>query len=137
MRCSYRSVEAGEEMQPSGGDAGKNHPAIFGFAATSDQAALFEAVEEAGDIRVVSDHPGGDFAAREAFAGTAQDAQDVVLMRGDARGLEDANGAAGEHLGGPENVEEDGLLTAGSEAFPFPPKAWRGSHTINNSRYND
>ena len=54
-----------------------------------DEAGLLEAVEQAGDVGDAAHHALADFVAAEPLlAGAAQDAQHVVLGRGDARGLQ-------------------------------------------------
>ena len=65
------------------------------LAASGDEAALFEPVEEAGDVGVAGDHASGDLAAQQAIGRAAQDAEDVVLVGGEVVLLEELGRAAG------------------------------------------
>ena len=98
-----------------------------------DQAAGFEAVEQAGHVRVAGDHPVADLAAGDALrrrvrvpavaaagARAAEDAEHVVLRGRDAVRLEQLGQVAHQHVRGPHHREE-GLLLRG------PPLAGGGS----------
>ena len=60
----------------------------FVFAAARNQAALLQAVEQAGNVRVSGNHAAGDLAARKPFGRAAQDSQHVVLRRRELLALE-------------------------------------------------
>ena len=70
------------------------------------RAALFQTVEQAGDVRIARNHAVGDFPAGQPFGRAAQDAQHVVLRRREIFGFEHLEQAAGEHVRGAQQVEE-------------------------------
>ena len=75
----YRFIEAGEDMEPGGGDDDAESAAVLGGAAAFDPTAFFEAFEKAGDIGIAGPHAAADFSAGEGLGGAAEYAQDVVL----------------------------------------------------------
>jgi hypothetical protein len=81
MKVANRPIEATKKGKPLVCNTNVDPPAIRIIAATTDEAALFEAVEEAGDIGIAGDHAVRDFAAEQAFWRSPQNAQDVVLVR--------------------------------------------------------
>lgn len=115
-------VDGGEECEAVGGDAGGDDAAVLGVAGSGEQAAGFEAVEEAGDVGIAGDHVTADgFAGHALIAGAAEDAQEVVLDVGEVVGLEEFLEAAEEEVCGAQNVKEDFLFDAieGANASDF------------------
>ena len=106
-------VEVVKEGQSRGCDADKDFTAIWILAAAADEAALFEAVEEAGDIGIAGDHAAGDLAAEQAVGRAAQDAKDVVLVRGEVVAFQELGRCAGEEISGADEIDEDGFLGTG------------------------
>src|SRR5437016_10023959 len=49
-----------EQLEPFGADPHANDPPILALAATADQLALFEAIEQARHVRVAGNHPLAD-----------------------------------------------------------------------------
>lgn len=76
-----RGIQLGEQFEPRVGDADQNDPAIVFQPQPRDQAAVFELVEQSGDVRRA-----GDESARKAEGGqplgasAAEQAQGVVLL---------------------------------------------------------
>src|ERR1700732_331829 len=86
-------IQALQNSQTFGSDAGPHHAAVVGLTLTRDHTAFLHAVEQAGDVRIVRDHAIADIPARESGGlGAAQDAQDVVLRAGEAVGFEESLG---------------------------------------------
>jgi hypothetical protein len=84
---------------------------VIGLAFTGNQAAPFEAVEEASHVWVVRDHTVTDAAAGQTFGfSAAKDAKDVVLGASEAGGLEELFGFLAEGVGGYEESDEDAVL---------------------------
>src|SRR5262249_38625923 len=75
----YGLIEPGEQLEPFLADAGKNHAAVFSIPGAQDPASFFEPVEQAGNVRIARDHAAADLSTGEAFRGSAQDSQNVVL----------------------------------------------------------
>ena len=103
-------LQALDEFQSGGRDGGTDDAAIGFGAAPADEAAFFEAVEQAGDIGIAGEHAVGDFSAGQALKGAAgldaaEDSQDVVLRGREADGLKHFDGVADEHVGGPDDIE--------------------------------
>jgi hypothetical protein len=63
VEVADRAVEAGEKGHTLIGNVDVNAAAVRAFAAPADETALFEPVEEAGNIGIAGDHPVSDFAA--------------------------------------------------------------------------
>src|SRR5580704_8190939 len=121
-----RCVEAGQNLEAVGSDPDHYHAAVPGFAAARNQAALFQSVKQARDVRIAGNHAGSNFAARKALWSSAQDAQHVVLRRRQILGLENQNQAAGEHVGGARQIQKSGLLrTLGTTSFVAGPNWFR------------
>ena len=76
--CTGSSSRA-RSLRPSGRDPGHHRSPVLGFAAARDQLALFQAVEQAGDVRIAGNHAAGDLAAGQPFGRAPQDAEHVVL----------------------------------------------------------
>ena len=107
-RQTLVGVAVGEQLQARRGDADGDHPAIGAFAGAGDEAAPFQAIDQAGHVRVMGDQAVADLAARQpGFAAAAEDAQDVVLGLGQVIGLEDLDGDPGQLVGGAQEIEID------------------------------
>src|SRR5204863_189488 len=80
----------------AGGDAAVDAAAVGGGALAGNELLPLQAVEEPSDAGGLLDHPLGDLEGGKAVgAGAAKDAQDVVLLGGDAVRLDGvADGAA-------------------------------------------
>src|SRR5437763_1382679 len=70
-------------------------------ARAADELLFLQPLEEARDARRCFDHPRGDLQSRQALsARPAQDAQHVVLLRGDAAKADDRAQMAADDVGG-------------------------------------
>ena len=88
-RLEHRLLERGQKGEPLVRNGAEHPPPVLLAAQAPDQFLGFEAVEQAGDARRVLDHPGGDLERRDGLrVGAAQNAQDVVLLGGDAVGFD-------------------------------------------------
>lgn len=92
-------IEAGQEFESGRRDPGRHHSPVPGFPAASDQAAPFQAVEKASDVRIPRNHAVGNLATGEPFDRSAQDAEHIILRHGKVLGLENRDQAAGQHVG--------------------------------------
>src|SRR5579872_2410831 len=135
VHVGHWPIEFPQELQSLRGDARENHAAVFGFAAPRDQRALFEAVEQAGDVGVAGDHTLGNLAARQTFGRASQDAENVVLDRGHVAGPEDLLDVAGEQLRRTHQANE-GVFFGTSEAADGFGGMFHLSSPYN-TRYND
>lgn len=105
-------IELGEQLEARLGDATDDLAAVFGTAFSAYPSLGDEAVDEAGDAGRTFDHPVGDLERGQSFvAGAAEDAEDVVLLAGDAGGFEHLCDEAFHDVGGPQEAEEGLLLT--------------------------
>ncbi len=77
----HRPIEPAQNLQTRWGDASHYRPPIFCFAASRDEAALLQPVEQASDVWVSRNHAVGDFPAGEAFRRAAKNPEHVVLRR--------------------------------------------------------
>ena len=111
MHFLHGRVELRKDLQALVGDKGFHDAAVFLFAGAGDQAAPFQAIEQARDVGIARDQPAADFAAGQARgARAAQDTQNVILGAGQARSLEEGLGSASESIGGAPESDEDLLL---------------------------
>jgi hypothetical protein len=148
MHFLHGRVQLRKDLQALAGDIGFHDAAVFLFAGTGDQAARFQAIEQARDVGIARDQPAADFAAGQARgARAAQDTQNVILGAGQARSLEEGLGSAGESIGGAPESEED-LLFEVRLGRPAASGRWAsggwafgcealGGHELEYSRYND
>lgn len=82
-------VEPLQEIEPFLGDAGGDHPAVALLPGAGDQRPRFQPVQQASDVGIPGDHALANLLAGEALrAGTPQDAEQIVLARGEADRLE-------------------------------------------------
>ena len=114
MRGANGFIELRQEFQAFRRNAGHDCPPVLAFAATGDQGALLEAVEEPGNIRVPGDHAVADLTAGKPFRGAAQNPQDVVLRRCQLRGLHDLAEMVRQSLGGPHHFKKRDFLGTGA-----------------------
>jgi hypothetical protein len=108
-----RLVEPAQQLESWGCNAGQDDAPVLGVVPSGNQAALFQTVQQAGDVGIASDHALGDFAAGQAFWCATQDAQDVVLVRGEVFGFEQRDEAATELVRSAEELQEGGFLGGG------------------------
>ena len=121
MQFMHGLIQLLQKPQPFGGDASLDHAAVLRLPRAGDQSPRFHAVEQASDVRIARDEPAANLAAGQAFfSGASQDAQDVVLRGGEAVGLDQGLGAAGQGVGGAQEADEDAGFQAGLRiAFRF------------------
>ena len=82
-------VEFLQEIEPRLGDVAKNLSAVIGGAFPAHELLPFKAIQQAGYTRCLFDHPLCDVQCRKPpQACASQDAQDVILLRGDAMLIE-------------------------------------------------
>ena len=92
-------VHAGEQARAGRREDAEDLAAVGRAAPAGDEPLLLEPVDQARDARGVLDHAPGDLERRQGrLAGAAQDAQHVVLLVGDAEGLEDAREMAAQDV---------------------------------------
>jgi hypothetical protein len=78
-------IHFAQQLQPGSGDLSVDDAAIVPGARALDEAAAFQAIEQARNVGIVRDHALADFAARQALCPSpAQDAQRVVLRAGES-----------------------------------------------------
>ncbi len=78
-------IQLSEDSQPFRRDLRRDDPPVRTGAGSNDKAAPLEPVQQAGDVRGVSEHALRRLMATEAMrAGAAQNAQNVVLSAGKA-----------------------------------------------------
>ena len=88
-------IQPGEDTQSLRRDLRRDDPPVRTRAGSNDQTAPLEPVQQAGDVRIVSEHALPRLVAAEALgSGAAQNAQDVVLSAGKAERLDHLFGAA-------------------------------------------
>lgn len=121
VRVLNGSVETGEQGESLQCNAGQDDAAVLILAPAGDEGALFEPVEETGNVGVAGDHSVTDFAAGQAaglsgLARAAEDSEDVVLVRGEVFCLEDLGERTAKHVGGAKQIEVGGFFRA---AAPF------------------
>jgi hypothetical protein len=113
MQVADGWVEPGEEFEAVGGDMDQDSAAIGILAAAPDKSALLESVEETGDVGVAGDHAVRNFAAQQPVGRAAEDAQGVVLIRGEIMLFEQLRRTAGEKVGSALEFDEERFFRAG------------------------
>lgn len=93
-----RLIELREQVKAPRCNVHKDFAAVGVLAASTDEVALFKAVEQTGNIGIAGDHPRGNLAAQKAVRGAAQNAEYVVLIRGKVVFFEELCRAAGEQV---------------------------------------
>lgn len=79
-----------QNSQPSRGDTTEDLTAVCEAALATDQSLRLQAIHQTCDPRRLLDHAVGDLERRESgLARASENAQDVVLLDGDAEGLDD------------------------------------------------
>src|SRR5580700_3578758 len=76
-----RLVKSVQHFQSFRRNPGEDHAPIFDVAPSRNQAPLLQSIKQSRDVGIPSDHALPDFAARQTFQCTTQDAQHVVLRR--------------------------------------------------------
>src|SRR5262245_5343195 len=84
-----RLIQTGQKLESLGSDLSNYCSAVLGVTETRDQATFFHAVEQARDIWIPSNHPPGNFSARQAVRRSPQNAEHVVLCRRDILRFQD------------------------------------------------
>src|SRR6266481_5669780 len=84
-----RLIQTGQKLESLGRDLSDYCSAVLGVTETRDQATFFQAVEQARDIWIPSNHAAGNFSARQAVRRSPQNAQHVVLCRRDILRFQD------------------------------------------------
>lgn len=105
-----RLIKSREQREARRCNTDKDFAAIRILAAAADETALFEPVEEAGDVRVAGDHAIADFAAEQTLGCAAENAEDVVLVGGELVLFEELGRSAGEQIGGAHQFDKDGFF---------------------------
>ena len=103
------------------GDLDANDPAILIAAQASHQLGAFEAIDQTGDVRDASDHPVADLEGRQAArAGSAQDAQHVVLLLRQPAVLEQAGDGGVQQVVRLDQLEVELLTGIGGRPLRVP-----------------
>jgi hypothetical protein len=133
MEVADWRIESFEQAEAISRNADQNLSAVGVLATATDEAAFFEPVEKASDIRIAADHSGCNFTAQQAVRRSAQDTEDVVLVGRKVVLFEELGGAAGEQVDSASELNEDRLFGT-RERFGG---AWCGSsHGIEDGRCN-
>ena len=128
------SVELFEDLEAGRRNASLDNAAVLCLPLPRDEAALFHAVEEAGQVGVARDHAIADALAGKAVGSSAaQDAQDVVLSAGQAVLLDQVVGLLAEAIGDAQQGDKEPGLEAAGGAF----RSGKGLHEEEYSRDND
>src|SRR5438132_11836857 len=79
-------IHFAKKLQPGGSNLSVDDAAIMPGASALDKAAIFQAIEQARNVRIARNHALGNLAARQALRpSAAQDAQRVVLRSGESK----------------------------------------------------
>lgn len=94
-------VERGEERKSGGGDAHGDNAAVCSLARAGREFAFFQTVEQTGNVGVAGNHPVADLGTRQAGRlGATQDAEYVILRRGDTVRFQQVEDLVEMKLGG-------------------------------------
>jgi len=108
VKLADRLVESFQKAECLGRDACLHDAAVISLACPGNQPVLFQAVEEAGHVRVVGDHAVADGAASEALRlGATENAKDIVLRARKAGGFDELFGFLSEGVGGLQERREN------------------------------
>lgn len=113
MCLPHWDIEAIQLSQPFRSDAGHDRSPVLCLAGARDQSALFEAIQQARNIRVACNHATGDLPAREAPGCAAEDPQNVVLCRRDICRLQHLRYPARQYVAGAQQFNVDDFGEAG------------------------
>jgi len=120
MQLSNRLVQFLERGQSLRGNPCFNYPSIVFLSLTSNEPALFHAVEQSRHVWIVRDHALTDAAAEQAFGLCAtQNAQYVVLRPGQIVGFYELLCVQGKGIGDFDDGDEEPLLGEGFGATWF------------------
>ena len=90
-----------QQSQAGDSDAAIHTAPIVGSALPVDELLVFQPVDEPRDPGSLLDHSGGNLQSGQSLgAGTAENAQDVVLLSGDALLFDGGVQVAPKHIGG-------------------------------------
>src|SRR5260370_42462337 len=99
------AVEFSQEIEPKLGDVAKNLSAVTGRAFWAHELLPFQPIQQAGYTRCLFDHPLCDVQCRKPPQTCAsQDAQDVILLRGDALLIEHRRTKTAQIIGGAQDA---------------------------------
>jgi hypothetical protein len=120
VQFAHGLIEGLKKLEALRSNVGLDNAAIVFLAFTANQAAFFYAIEQTGHVRVMADHAVTDGAAGEPCRlGATENAQNIVLRSGQARGFDELFGLLAEGVGGLEQSEEETLLGRGGGSRRF------------------
>src|ERR1700727_3397283 len=67
MAILHWFIKAGQELEPLGRNPDHYHSSILGLPAVRDQAALFQAIKQAGNVPIPRNHSVGNLPTGQAF----------------------------------------------------------------------
>src|SRR6266436_6076386 len=105
-----RLIQTGQKLESLGSDLSNYCSAVLGVTETRDQATFFQAVEQARDIRIPSNHAAGNFSARQAVRRSPQNAEHVVLCRRDILRFQNLGQTSRQQVTGTQQVHERSLF---------------------------
>ena len=98
-------VEFLQQIEPGLGDVAKNLSAVIGGPFPAHELLPFQAIQQARYTWCLFDHPLCDVQCRKSpQARASQDAQDVVLLPGDAMLIEHRGTKTVHVIGGPQDA---------------------------------
>src|SRR4051794_9962105 len=99
-----RLVDLGPDFERPRSNRDVDHAAIVVAALAFDQSGAFESIDQARDSRNDGDHSRGDFQDRQRPRFAAEDAEDVVLLRRQAKAAKQPGKTNLKLIGGSEDV---------------------------------
>ena len=102
-----------EQRGAGGGEDDTVGAAVGIHVAAGDEAALFEAVHEAGDVRAVGDQLAAEFGLREAVGLVGEDVEQIELAGAELPAGEEGAAGVPQRLGGAEELDEGLVAGAG------------------------
>jgi hypothetical protein len=95
------SIQTPQQVEALLGHTSLDHATVIGLALAGDETGFFEAVEQAGHVRIVGNHALANIAASQsARFGATKNAQDVVLNAGHTKLLEELFGLLSQGVRG-------------------------------------
>lgn len=120
MCLLYRNIEAIQHPQAILSDPGHHHPPVMRFTRTRNQFAPLESIQQARDIRIMSDHAIRNLPARQPFPSAAEDAQNVVLGRREICRLQQPRNASRQNVPGAQQFDVNVFFEASRRRSCFP-----------------
>ena len=96
------------------GEADAPGAAVVSAVVAGDEAAVFEAVDEAGDIGAVHDEGVAEGGLGEAVGMTAEEVEDVELAGAEVPAGEEGVAGVPDDVGGAQEGEQGGIPRAGT-----------------------